>query len=470
MDSPSLEPRSIDPARGAGVMAIGTQTQPQGKLLDYEQFIDHQLQRTRKRIKFTDISTACLTLLVGFLGVLFLEVVFDHVFGMPFWLRWTILVTGLMTSCVYSAFRVVKPLVRKINALYAAKTIEMSEPTFKNSLINYLELRRQRAQLSKAILATLESRAVNDLTLVDVEGAVNQKRMTQVAYALTAVIVLFCLYWAFAPKSPFDSIRRAFLADLAPPTNTRLVNIKPGDNSELAEVVAGTHVNFEVDVQGTMPQKVLLHHSSDGGKFFAIKEFSPGKHQFDPWQFTMQNVQQSMDYYLTGGDAESPRYHLEVLPAPTVTSMTHDLEFPRYTKVARLDGQEGGLINAIEGTKVYIHARTNMPASRATINLSYGAPVAMEVSRTDPIALTGEFTVLKSGTYKIDFRTTGGQVNPSPVNHDINAEPDLAPTARFLLPDQPTVKVPSNVKVTLVMAGGDDHGVKDATLHVMLGN
>ena len=124
-------------------MAIGTQTQPQGKLLDYEQFIDHQLQRTRPRIKFTDISTACLTLLVGFLAVLFLEVVFDHVFGMPFWLRWTILVSGLLAAGVYAAIRVVMPLVRRINALYAAKTIEMSEPTFKNSLINYLELRRQ---------------------------------------------------------------------------------------------------------------------------------------------------------------------------------------------------------------------------------------------------------------------------------------------------------------------------------------
>src|SRR5271156_5902570 len=143
--------------------------------------------------------------------------------------------------------------------------------------------------MSKAILATLESRAVNDLTLVDVEGAVNQKRMTQVFYALTGVIVVFCLYWAFAPKSSLDSIRRAFLADVAPPTNTQLVNIKPGHNKELAEVVAGSPVNFEVDVQGIGPQKVLLHHSSDGGKFFAIKEFSPGKHLFDPWQYTMQN-------------------------------------------------------------------------------------------------------------------------------------------------------------------------------------
>ena len=49
-------------------MTLGTQTQPHGKLLDYEQFIDHQLARTRTRIKMTDIFTAVLILLVGLLG------------------------------------------------------------------------------------------------------------------------------------------------------------------------------------------------------------------------------------------------------------------------------------------------------------------------------------------------------------------------------------------------------------------
>src|SRR5262245_57845268 len=124
-------------------MTVGTQAQPVGKLLDYEQFIDHQLQRTRRRIKFTDIMTACLILTVGFAGVLFLEVVADHLFGMPYWLRWTILYTGGTVAAVFAAFRVVLPLVSRINALYAAKTIEEADPTFKNSLINYLELKRQ---------------------------------------------------------------------------------------------------------------------------------------------------------------------------------------------------------------------------------------------------------------------------------------------------------------------------------------
>jgi len=39
-----------------------------------------------------------------------------------------------------------------------------------------------------------------------------------------------------------------------------------------------------------------------------------------------------------------------------------------------------------------------------------------------------------------------------------------------LLPDRPTIKVPANVKVDLIMTGTDDHGVKDATLHVNVEN
>ena len=91
---------------------------------------------------------------------------------------------------------------------------------------------------------------------------------------------------------------------------------------------------------------------------------------YDPWQVTLTNVQQSMDYYLTGGDAESRHYHLEVLPAPTIMSIAIDLEFPEYTKLRPATNIEGGTVEAIEGTKVTVHARTNMPASLATIDIA----------------------------------------------------------------------------------------------------
>ena len=47
-----------------------------------------------------------------------------------------------------------------------------------------------------------------------------------------------------------------------------------------------------------------------------------------------------------------------------------------------------------------------------------------------------------------------GQLNPNPVVYDIIAHrPTDRPTAQFLRPDRPTIKVPSNVKVDLVMTG-----------------
>src|SRR5262249_18840867 len=179
--------------------------------------------------------------------------------------------------------------------------------------------------------------------------------------------------------------------------NPQPLNLKPADNPGLSEVVAGSLVNFEVNVEGVRPPKVLLHYSVDRGNFFAIKEFAPGRHMYDPWQVTTTNVQQSMDYFLIGGDAEPRLYHLQVLPAPTVMSITHDLEFPAYTKVERRDGVEGGNIEAIEGTKVTVHAQTNMPARAATINVANETPAPMEVAKDDPTRLTGQFKVAKSG-------------------------------------------------------------------------
>ncbi|MBV8311095.1 MAG: hypothetical protein JO344_11985, partial [Planctomycetaceae bacterium] len=448
-------------------MSLAPQTQSYGKLLDYEQFIDHQLARTRTRIKMTDIVTAAFILLVGFVATLLVEVVLDHAFGLPLIVRRVILVVGMTAAFAFTLLRVVLPLVLRINSVYAAKTIEGVDTTFKNSLVNYLTLRAHRDRLPKAVLATLEARAVSDLAHVEVEQVVNQQHLMKAFYTLCGVAVAFFLYAAFQPKSILDSTKRAFLADVVRPTNTRLVAIKPGD----AEVVAGKQVIFSVDTNsGVRPETVKLHYSVDGGKFYAIKEFEPGTNYYDPWQLTFNNVQQTMDYYVTGGDGESLHYTLTVLPAPMVTAVKIDYDFPKYTQVPPRKDIEGGNVEAIEDTKVTVHATTNEPSRGGTLNLTVGDPAPMSVAADDSRKLTGQFKVTKSGTYTINFRTTGGQLNPNPVVYDIHAIADRPPQAKFLRPDRPTIKVPANVKVDLIMTGSDDHGVKDATLHVNLEN
>lgn len=281
---------------------MASSTQPYGKMLDYEQYIDHQLSRTRSRIKMTDLLTACLMLVAAAIALLFVEVVLDHAFGLPIWLRRIVLFVGITAGLVFAGLRIVLPLIGRVNGLYAAKTIEESDPSFKNSLISYLDLKRHRGEISKAAMTAIEAKAVNDLTGIEIDSVVNQRRLIQVAYTLSAVLVLFCLYAFVTPKSIFDSTKRALLADVVRPTNTRLMNIKPGDDPELSKVVAGSHVSFFVDVsQGLRPDRVLLHYSVDGGKFYTVKEFTPGANRYDPWQTALHNAQQSLDYYLTGG-------------------------------------------------------------------------------------------------------------------------------------------------------------------------
>ena len=287
---------------------------------------------------------------------------------------------------------------------------------------------------------------------------------------IAGLLVIFSLYIMFSPKSVYDSTRRAFLSDVSRPTNTQFVNIKPGDDPDLSEVVAGAHVTFSVHVEGVRPSNVLLHYSADGGKFFALRDYTPGQ-MYDPWQVTLTNVQQSMDYYVTGGDAESSHYHLDVLPAPTITSIALDLDFPKYTNVPARTAVEGGNVEAIEGTRVTVHAKTNMPAKLATLDIANDKAAPMEVASDDPTTLTGQFQVTKTGTYKINFRTTGNQLNPNPVIYDIYCRPRLAPHGEVCpSPDKPTIVGLANVPVDLVMTGSDDHGVKDATLHVTTGN
>ncbi len=305
---------------------------------------------------------------------------------------------GLSTAATFVALKIVMPLLRRVNGLYAAKTIEDADPAFKNSLINYLELRRYRTQMPKAIMATLESRAVTDLTHVEVDNVVNQHRMLKAVYAISGLLVVFSLYAIFSPKSIYDSTRRAFLADVARPTNTQFVNIKPGSDPNLSEVVAGDHVTFSVHVEGVRPQKVLLHYSVDRGKFFALRDFTPGGQMYDPWQVTLTNVQQSMDYFLTGGDAESSRL------SPGRVARTDDHLDRRRSRVPQIHRSaarmnvEGGNVEAIEGTTVTVHAKTNMPASLATLDIANAETAPpMEVDPDDPQSLTGGFRVTKTG-------------------------------------------------------------------------
>ncbi len=90
----------------------------------------------------------------------------------------------LVMAGIYLARRVVLPAVHRINPLFAAATIEGSQTSLKNSLINFLLLRGHRREVAMPVYQAIEHRAAADLAAVEVDVAVDRSRVIRRGFVL----------------------------------------------------------------------------------------------------------------------------------------------------------------------------------------------------------------------------------------------------------------------------------------------
>ena len=203
-----------------------------------EQFLERQLRRTRRHVKLTDLAAVCVQLLAAVLAFLFVLVVIDHwLFGLGFWgrtLAFAVLVFGVVW---YVAVRILPLLVRPINPIYAAWTIEQSTPSLKNSLINFLLFRANRTAIHPGVFEAIQDRATADIRRVSIDSAVDRSRLITAGYVLAGLLTLGAVYTILSPKDPFQTVLRvtAPWADIARPSRVEIAEVLPGD----AEVYQG---------------------------------------------------------------------------------------------------------------------------------------------------------------------------------------------------------------------------------------
>ncbi len=165
--------------------------------------IESRLRMTRRRVRTVDTAFALVTFAAAVLAYLVLWAVVDQwvaASGLRFWARllaWAVLITG---GGYYLVRSVVPPLVFPISPVFAAQAIEQGWPNFKNSLINFLFLRRQNEEspgneLSRRVYQGLQSQAAAGLRHVSAETAVDRSHLVWASYALAAVVALARCTW-----------------------------------------------------------------------------------------------------------------------------------------------------------------------------------------------------------------------------------------------------------------------------------
>lgn len=469
----------------------------------YDQYIEDQLDRTRFHVKLIDLTSSLMVLVAAVVSILLVLAIIDHwIVSFPTWARWLAMVS-LLAGVAWYVARVVVPLVfGRISSVYAARTIEQSEPSLKNSLINFLMFRSDRAGLRTSIYQAIRHQAASDLSHLQVDTAVDRGGLIKIGYVLAGVLALFAAYTILSPKSTFQSANRVIApwADTAAPSRVRIEEVRPGNK----EVYHGEPVTVSADCYDVRPDEpvTLFYSTLDDrltGESMAMQPGEAGLRYRGLLSPDDEGIQQDLVYWIEAGDARSPAYRLTVLPAPTILVERIEYDYPAYTRPPKKKPVERkGDIEGLEGTRVTVHASANVPIGSAEIEFdphdamaddtaSAGEPskVAPSSSEPDRLALDfdgkqawGSFVLELDGTrmrpkrsfYRIRFSTEEGQRNRNPVLHRIKVTRDLSPEIEILTPTRDRIEVPEDGHQKIELRGVDpDYGLSRMTLRAVAG-
>ncbi len=422
------------------------------KLVQYDDFIDAKIQSTRRTVKLVDLATALVAMAVGVLSYLLVAAVVENWLvpgGFSFAAR-AVLFGVLLVCSGYFAYRRLWPLcIRAVNPVYAARTIEQSSPSLKNSLINLLLFRQRRAGISDAVYRTLEEQAAQRLTRAPVDTAVDRSTLIRLGYALVAVVAVAGLYKVLSPKDPLATAARILMpwADIVPASRVSITAVKPGS----VTVSRGESVDVSADIRGlTDDDNVVLRYTTDDGQ--VIGKPIPMKPAGDGLRFVCRvadeadgtqqvGLTRNLSYRLEAGDARSLNYAITVVAAPSILVTRVEYDYPAYTGYIDRSVEGLGDIRAIEGTRVTIHARANGPIRQADVDFDADGRPDLRMTSTGnearasfELALREDRQTPRHPSYVLRFTNDEGRANHNPVKHSINVERDYDPETAILVP------------------------------------
>ena len=464
-------------------MSAGTPRSAQSSrpYLDFDQFIDAQVERARNGIRWAEVLTAAVGLAVLVLAYLCAFVVLDHwaVEGgfSPMWRGVLLGVVGV-AAAAWIGWKVVRPSLRRINRLYAAEQIERHDPTMMGGLLNLIDAGESANSEAKT---AMRKRAAAALAKGDVDDAVDRTALVKFSFALLALVVFACGYAVLSPKAIGSSLGRALLpgADIAAVTRTRIVRVDPGE----AVLLAGETLPVEAVLGGELPDAdaVFLTYTTPDGR--ATDEIVPLR-RTDPdgvvYAATLagplgRGLTTALSYTVFAGDAEAGPFAVTVDPAPHAEVNAVAVEPPDYTRLPDFT-QSDAALEVVEGTRVSWTATSSLPVARAQIafaddaGFDEPAEVAALAVGEDGVTLTGSTTLRlrPDGTapafYRVEVTDADGRRDPRPTVHPVTVEPDEKPEVELKDPSEDLTK-PANATVPLrVVARDPDFRMKTLTL------
>lgn len=339
------------------------------------------------------------------------------------------------------------PLRRRTTPRDIALYIDERHPEFQNRLISAVEISahkgdRESAWMVEQILresAALAADAATPDILAPGKGAVWAARGVM-ALALIGGAYLFASFapvrWGSLEGEPGVFANVAFTVE---PGNAK---VRTGSNQTILVKLAGAEDN------------VAIQWRRSGGPWEAAAMSVGADAAVRHYPFT--SLQQTVEYQVRVGKAESEVFTLAVWSPPNVDRMNHTYTFPEYLEQAPEVVPNAGNIQVIEGTEVAVEVDVNKAVASAEMVFESGERVALE--RVNDVVWRTAFTVAEDDAYTIELKDAEGNGNERPRRHTIKATPDKAPEIALNFPrgDGEATRIE---EVPFLFNVTDDHGL-----------
>ncbi len=445
------------------------------RTIKIEDYVAQKLDVTRKQVRQVDTVSSLISLtaivLIFLLAVAVIDAWILPLGSLARWLCFLLLLGGSVAWLVNMTMR----YLRKINPDYAAQMIEDNQPSFKNSLLNYVSLSRRPQGTKSAVMDAVGRQAASDISTVPVETMVDRSELIRTGSILAAILLAVVAYKLFSPKDPFQSIARVLApaAKLSAPSVVTIEDVDPGDT----EAFFGDRVVVSATINGShRPEDVQLMFSTEDGQIvdqaipMVLQSGSVDRYQAE-LSHDGAGLQQSLMYRVVARDGTTPEYKVSVRTSPSITVKELLLEPPAYSGFEATT-QQKGKIDAMEGTRVTVRARANLPIDRASIELLHAgdglddgyrtvSTISMNVDE-DLSTAQGSFHLQysarsgpKATHYRLKFASTKGYEDRNPNTYPITITPDLAPEIKVLLPAERSMELPLDRDLNIHVQASD---------------
>ena len=366
---------------------------------------------------------------------------------------------------IRSAIKFFRPAFRRWSLSRAAMHVELDRPEIHERLSSAVELAGQTDQAfrgSPGLLAHLFHQAEADASAVLPGQVVPTVRVLRWALLLAPVLIAWATLALVPATTPHTlaGLYRVLLPwrSTLPPMLTQVL-VKPGDDTvaqgDAMDITA--HFSFDTDARHTS-----LIRKFSTGEMLTDAMTQTGSADFS---FHLDNLKQSFSYKVSSDQGDSEWFTATVHPRPKMIGLEIRCDYPAYTALApSVTNDTDGAIQAIVGTQATLTIRTAAPIAGENnqIVMNGGAPnqstLPLKQLQAGGTVYQAQFTVTRSGDYRINLTNEFGLTNKDEPARNIVAVPDEAPTVVISSP-QLEVTVGAEDTVPVKYIAKDDFGI-----------